>query len=229
MTTYKIIRFSAVLGVSGLLAACNSTTPSVATPTAPTTPTPATSPTMTVATSGMTTTPAPSNNFLDAFNASQAKLTTTTPLTGNADYTGQVEVHTTQSTTDADNVVYGDVAMSVDFDGAATPIVASVTNFEGRIGGVNTKVGGTLSSVGSNGVNQVLALPAGAVTATSIAVQLDGTLSDPTGTLTSDARMAISGSTKDNGNSIVGANSLIISETNGTRKINTGGRFYVDQ
>ena len=170
MTTYKIIRFSAVLGVSGLLAACNSTTPSVATPTAPT---PATSPTMTVATSGMTTTPAPSNNFLDAFNASQAKLTTTTPLTGNADYTGQVEVHTTQSTTDADNVVYGDVAMSVDFDGAATPIVASVTNFEGRIGGVDTKVGGTLSSVGSNGVNQVLALPAGAVTATSIAVQLD--------------------------------------------------------
>ena len=138
-------------------------------------------------------------------------------------------MHTTQSTTDADNVVYGDVAMRVDFDGAATPIVASATNFEGRIGGVNTKVGGTLSSVGSNGVNQVLALPAGAVTATSIAVQLDGTLSDPTGTLTGDARMAISGSTKDNGNSIVGANSLIISETNGTRKINTGGRFYVDQ
>ncbi len=189
---------------------------------------------MTVATSGMTgttSTNTAASAFDTSFDAANTLAATTTPITGSASYTGQVEVHTTASTTDPDNVVFGDVAMDVDFDGGVNPITASVSNIEGRIGGEDTAVAGTLTHIPGSGINQVLALPVAGTTATSIAVQVEGALADPTGTLTGDARMVITGTARGaNGASISGANSVAITETGGgANRLNTGGRFYVNR
>ena len=224
MTTLKTLRASTALCFIAALSACNSATPP-ANMTAP-----AATPATMVATSGMTPTAASTNSFVTAFDASNAQLATTTPMTGTASYTGEVEVHTTTSRTDPDNVVYGDLAMDVNFGGAASPITATVSNIEGHIGGVDTKVTGTISSAGSSGINQVVALPVLGTTATSISVRADGALADPTGTLTGNAQMTFAGTVRDtNGASNTGSNSVGITETGGANKRNTGGRFYADR
>lgn len=220
MRYFQRLPVATILLTSGFLSACNTTTPAAVTAT----------PAMTVATSGMTPSTSAFDRFKTGFDAAYVQRETTTPVSGSADYNGQVEVHTTASTTDPDNVVFGDVAMNVNFGGGANPISATVSNIEGRIAATDTKISGTLTHKVGSGINQIIVLPVAGTTRTNIGVQVEGALADPTGTLTGNARMVITGTAFGaDAASFTGANSVAITDSTGANKKNAGGRFYADK
>lgn len=167
--------------------------------------------------------------------ASQTAGPTQTRLTGTANYTGQVSVRTNANAANADEAVVGDLDMAINFDANSDPIDASVDNLQGEIDGTQTTISGTLST--ANATNQVNAISAtnvnipgqGPVTITGISVGLEGTLSDPTGTLSGEALMTLQGNfVGTNGASVFGANGVGIRPSSGANII-TGGTFYGNQ
>ncbi len=231
----RTLSISAALLAASFAAGCNTaTTASTAAATAAATPSTATTPTPSTATTPTTTTTQTqtaegSSDFLTAFNATNGLVATTVPLSGTANYAGQVEIRTSQDATDADNVVYGDLALAINFDANTNPIDMTVNNLSGTIGGTATNISGTLSSNGSNGLNVVNETQILGRTSTSLAAMAEGTLTDPTGTLTGDARMSVTGTMRGtNGEGITGANSVIITNP-GSPNFTSGGRVYADK
>ena len=168
-----------------------------------------------------------------AFNtASQTNGPTQTRLTGTANYTGQVSVRTNANAANTDEAVVGDLDMAINFDANSDPINATVDNLQGEIDGAQTAIAGTLST--ANATNQVNAISAtqvnipgqGASTITGLSVGLEGTLSDPSGTLSGDTLMTLQGNfVGANGASVFGANAVAIRPNTGPDII-TGGTFY---
>jgi hypothetical protein len=168
-----------------------------------------------------------------AFNAaSQTQVATQTRLTGTANYTGQVSVRTNANSANTDEAVVGDLDMAINFDANSNPINATVDNLQGEVDGTQTTIAGTLST--ANATNQVNAISAtdlnipgqGTATITGLSVGLEGTLSDPSGTLSGDALMTLQGNfVGANGASVFGANAVGIRPNTGADII-TGGTFY---
>ena len=178
---------------------------------------------------------APSSAFEDAFSDIQRTLPTQTEITGEAQYGGQVSVRTNANPADAEEAIFGDLALSIDFDDGDSPISASVDNLSGPINGAATDIAGTLSTDNAN--NQVNAITAtqvnipgqGTSTITGMSVGLEGTLSDPTGTLSGEALMTLQGNfVGDDGAGVFGANAVAIRPDQGADFI-TGGTWYADK
>lgn len=171
--------------------------------------------------------------YQTAFDAaSQTNGPTQTRLTGTANYIGQVSVRTNANSANAEEAVVGDLDMGINFDANSNPITATVDNLQGEVDGTQTAIAGTLST--ANATNQVNAISAtdvnipgqGTSTITGLSVGLEGTLSDPSGTLSGDALMTLQGNfVGTNGASVFGANSVAIRPTSGADLI-TGGTFY---
>jgi len=170
-----------------------------------------------------------------AFSAVQMTPPTQTALNGVAVYTGEVSVRTDANSSLMDERVFGDLAMTVDFDAANDPITATVNNIAGEINGVQTSIGGELSTANAN--NQVNAITAttinvpgqGQSTVTGMSLGLEGTLTDPTGTLSGDALMTLQGNFVGNdGAGVFGASAVAIRPSSGPDFI-TGGTFYAEK
>ena len=178
------------------------------------------------------------NSVLDydtAFESVQLTQVTQTPLTGTADYSGQVSIRTNANSNLMDERVFGDLAMSIDFSAANNPITATVNNIAGEINGVQTSIGGELSTANAN--NQVNAISdttinvpgQGSSTVTGMSVGLEGTLSDPSSTLSGEALMTLQGNFVGNdGAAVFGASSLAVRPNSGPDVI-TGGTYYAEK
>jgi len=119
--------------------------------------------------------------------------------------------------------------LTVNFDaGATNPITGTAGNFAGLVDGVQTTVVGTLST--DNAIaGDVNAVETGTAPLTGITATLRGDLSDPSGELTGNARMILSGNLKgDNGAAISGGHQTTISAPN-QDDIATGGSFFSDK
>ena len=98
------------------------------------------------------------SNFDTEFMAVQGLLPTQTPIIGSASYLGEVAVLTNANAGNADERVVGDLTMIIDFDATSDPITATVDNLEGEVNGVQTTIGGALST--AHATNQVNAISA---------------------------------------------------------------------
>lgn len=158
---------------------------------------------------------------------------TSTPLSGSADYTGEISVLTQANTADPTEAVVGDLDMSVNFgSGVTNPVTATVGNFSGNVNGASTTVSGTLSTANAiaNDVNLVTATSTGAGTITGATATLRGTITDPSGALSGDARMILNGNFKEaDGAKMSGGHQTTIFPTGGGTSIATGGSLYADK
>lgn len=162
----------------------------------------------------------------------------TTPIKGEADYKGQVEVLTNANPQDTKEAVYGDLAMHVNFGAARNPISGTVGNFEGNIEGKPVSINGTLSTANAkaSAANDIpvttfnLPAPAvGTVTQTGIAATFRGKLDDPSTRMSGEAEMTLLGSFSGaTGEGVFGSNGVMIQPDKGAMII-TGGRFYADR
>ena len=157
------------------------------------------------------------SSFSSKFNQISGQQATLTALTGTASYTGEVSVRTQANSQNADEAVVGDLDMDINFDANASPITATASNFSGEVNGVQTDITGSLSTANAqNQVNAISATNTGVGTITGLSVGLEGTLSDPTGTLTGDALLTLQGTFRgNNGASINGASGAIIRPSSG--------------
>lgn len=172
-------------------------------------------------------------DFDTNFEQIQMTAPTTTALAGTATYNGEVSVRTNANSSLMDERVFGDLAMTINFNAGSDPISATVSNIAGEINGVQTSVAGELSTAGANQVNAVTAtninLPTGTSTVTGMSVGLEGTLTDPTGTLSGDALMTLQGNFVGNdGAGVFGASSVAIRPNSGPDFI-SGGTFYAEK
>lgn len=154
---------------------------------------------------------------------------TTTPVTGSAEYVGRISALTGANAANSTEAVYGDLNLTVNFDaGATNPITGTAGNFAGLVDGVQTTVVGTLST--DNAIaGDVNAVETGTAPLTGITATLRGDLSDPSGELTGNARMILSGNLKgDNGAAISGGHQTTISAPN-QDDVATGGSFFADK
>ena len=154
---------------------------------------------------------------------------TTTPMSGNAEYVGRVSVLTGANDANSAEAVYGDANLNVDFGSTAVnPVSGTVGNFAGPVNGVDTTIVGVLSTENalSNDVNSVTTGTGGL---TSITATLRGDLSDPSGELTGNARMILNGNLKgDNGAQMSGGHQTTIFVPD-QDSIATGGSFFADK
>ena len=141
---------------------------------------------------------------------------------------------TLANSADATEALVGDLDMNVNFgSGVANPVTATAGNFSGNVNGVATTVTGTLSTANAitNDVNSVSTTTNAAVgTITSATATLRGTVSDPTGALSGDARMILNGNFKEAGGAkLSGGHQTTIFPTGGGTSIATGGSLYADK
>ena len=124
------------------------------------------------------------------------------------------------------------VEVQNNFNPNTHPSNSKVHTRQGEGAGKQTTIAGTLST--ANATNQVNAISAtdlnipgqGTATITGLSVGLEGTLSDPSGTLSGDALMTLQGNfVGANGASVFGANAVGIRPNTGADII-TGGTFY---
>ncbi|MEP5153536.1 hypothetical protein [Planktotalea sp.] len=170
-----------------------------------------------------------------AFNAANGQLPTQTAITGNATYSGQVNVLTGANAADQNESVTGDLAMTIDFTpNVARPISSTVNNIAGEVNGVQTNIAGTLSTANApNGVNAIsttnLNIAGQPTTFTGLSTELRGTLTDPTDTLSGNTIMTMQGDFKGaDGASVTGSTGVSITPANNPTII-TGGTFYADK
>jgi hypothetical protein len=187
------------------------------------------------ATGGSTTGGGSLSAYETAFNAANGQLPTLTPITGNATYTGEVNILTNANTGNAQESVTGDLAMAIDFGpNVARPINATVNNIAGKVNGVQTSIAGELSTANApTGVNaittSVVNVAGQPTTLTGMSTELQGTLNDPTSTLSGDALMTLQGSFRGNDGAAVSGASAVAIRPNGAPNIITGGTFYANK
>ncbi|WP_147124308.1 hypothetical protein [Shimia ponticola] len=169
------------------------------------------------------------SNYEREFNRVNGTQATLTRLSGTASYTGQVSIRTDPNVQDSDTVE-GDLNMDINFDAGANPISATATNFSGVVNGQQTDITGTLSTANAqNQVNAITATNTGVGIVTGMSVGLEGTLSDPNGSLSGDALMTLQGNFRgNNGAGVSGAAAVAIDPSSGPAVI-TGGTFYADR
>lgn len=180
-------------------------------------------------TTGGTTNPADFNSTY----LSYALLTPTQgPITGTATYDGKVSVLTLANTSDSNEAIFGDANMTVDFGGtAAKPISGTVGNLAGKVNGVDTVIAGTLSTANAAATdpNSVTTSTPGGVTLTNMTATFNGDVTSAQPGLTGNANMILSGNFKDaNGQKLAGGNATTIN-SGGSQVLNSSGAFYADK
>jgi len=160
-------------------------------------------------------------------------LPTSQPITGTASYTGEISVLTLANTADPTEAVVGDLDMNVNFgSGVVNPVTATAGNFSGNVDGQATTVIGTLSTANAiaGDINQVTAQSTVAGTITGATAILRGTVSDPSGALSGDARMILNAGFKEaDGAKLSGGHQTTIFPTGGGTTIATAGSLYADK
>ena len=175
------------------------------------------------------------SDYQSRFDAANGQVPTQTAITGKASYSGEVSVRTGANASDDQEAVIGDLAMNIDFDSnVARPIEATVSNLSGEVNGVQTDIGGELSTNNApSGVNAIsttnVTIMGEQNTFTGMSTELRGKLTDPNGALSGDAIMTMQGDFKGNdGASVSGATAVSIKPETGS-DILTGGTFYADK
>jgi len=176
--------------------------------------------------------------FAAAFDRTTNLPPSINPLTGRANYSGQVEVLTNSDPNNAQEAVFGDVAMAIDFaPGASRPISGTVGNFAGKVGGTDVQITGTLSTANAQSsapnevtVNSFAAPVTGTqITQTGIVATFNGDLTDHANKLSGSAEMTILGSFNGStGEGLIGSNGVGIRPQTGAGFI-SGGRFYANR
>ncbi len=155
---------------------------------------------------------------------------TTQPVTGTASYVGKVSLLTLVDATEA---VYGDANMSVNFGaGVTNPVTGTIGNFAGKVNGVDTAIAGTLSTANAvaGDPNFVTSTVTGAGTLTGFNATFRGDLTDPTTTLSGNARMILGVNLKEAGGAkISGGHQTTITPAGGGTTIATSGSIYADK
>lgn len=133
--------------------------------------------------------------FDDDFNALGNRPVTTQPVTGTANYVGEMAILAPNTAsaggtrvTNDDNTVIGDLEMTVDFaPGATNPVTGTAKNFAGKVGGQDVALDGELTTANhidtAGTINNTVATataagPTGTLTTTSVSASFQGTLTD---------------------------------------------------
>ncbi len=158
---------------------------------------------------------------------------TSRPITGTANYTGEISMLTQANAADAAEAVVGNLNMGVNFgSGVTNPVTATAGNFSGNVNGQATTLTGTLSTANAiaGDVNSVTATTNQVGTITGVTATLRGAVSGPGGGLSGDARMILNGNLKEAGGAkISGGHQTTIFPTGGGTSIATGGSLYADK
>lgn len=164
---------------------------------------------------------------------------TLTPLSGTADYSGQVEILTNENPADTKEAIYGDLKMAVNFGAnVKRPVSGTIGNFAGKFGGEDIKLDGTLSTANAKAsdpnfvTSTEITLPApasGTRTLTSMGGTFTGDLSDPDSKLTGRTELIVSGDFYGTGGEgIVGMAGGSVAPSSGAARI-VGGPAYANK
>ncbi len=174
------------------------------------------------------------------------------PISGTANYKGQVEVLTAAKEANAGEAVFGDLNMDINFGAnVPRPISGTVQNFAGKIGGQDVKIAGTLSTANASATatNEItvstqrvgdlaqvpgVVIPPQAqntvITSTLMAATFRGMLDDPTITLSGEAEMTVIGAFMgDTGQGLLGSNGVLIKPSEGPLIVRGGQAYAVRQ
>jgi hypothetical protein len=173
-------------------------------------------------------------DFDAAFNAAINQGPTQTPISGSANYAGELNLSTVDSTGAENGFVVGDLALAVDFDAASNPITGTATNFRGVRDGTDITISGTLDTANSTSINAVSAqttpLPiGGSLTVTSMNVSLRGDLTDGEFANTYNAEASLTGPFLGTGGAATAGAAGVLTDAVGTNGIVAGGQYYANK
>ncbi|MDV4146648.1 hypothetical protein [Shimia sp. FJ5] len=181
--------------------------------------------------------PKPLEDYDTAYDAMANTLATTTQLTGNANYQGQVKVEVLdQVGGQAEGHIVGDIDLNVAFGGPVEGTVSgTATNFRGTVNNQDVSLSGTLDTANSNLPNITApseqALPTGgSIWLTNLSAGMRGTLTDDETGESSDTELSLLGTfVGTNGSGAHGAAAMTIDNANTPVFIAGGGTFYLER
>ena len=173
-------------------------------------------------------------SFDTAFNNVINQGPTQTPITGSANYVGEMNLATVDVAGAENGFVVGDLALSVNFDASTDPVSGTATNFRGVRDGVDITIGGTLDTANSTSINvlsaQTTPLPTGgSVTITSMNASLRGDLTDGEFGNTYNAEASLVGTFNGANAASVSGGAGVLTNAVGTEGIVSGGQFYANK
>ncbi|WP_297756004.1 hypothetical protein [uncultured Shimia sp.] len=181
--------------------------------------------------------PKPLENYDTAYDAMMNTPATTTQLTGNANYQGQVKVEVLdQVGGQAEGHIVGDIDLAVAFGGPVDGTVSgTATNFRGTVNNQDVSLSGTLDTANSNLPNITAPskhdLPTGgSIWLTNLSAGMRGTLTDDETGESSDTELSLLGSfVGTNGSGAHGMAAMTIDNANTPVFIAGGGTFYLER
>ncbi len=154
---------------------------------------------------------------------------TRTPLSGQANYAGELRINTQDASGAGNGSVTGDLALTVDFDATDNPFSGSASGFAGTVGGQQVALDGQLTAQDNTagGVNFIASDTVSAagtsVTTTSFGLNLEGELTEQGTGVTSQV---IAGTNNlfmgPDGQGSAGAMRVDVTDTGGETSVLTG-------